>query len=130
MDVVLNSATLEALLNKEQNSIEYQTAKIEAENALSTKEEYAILVWNDEDVKDMIAQQFDVAISDEHAIDILDMIEETHTTAEGINMFDVHQLYKVHLSEKYKDAESVSEAPDVEHPIDGIDDVKNSILSM
>jgi hypothetical protein len=129
MDVVINSATLEAILFKEQNSIEFQVAKEEIELALATKEEYAILVWNDEDVKDMIKQQFGVDISDDHAIDILDMIEETHTTAEGINMFDVHQLFKIHLSDKYEDKEVTTDTVK-DLPIDGIDDVKNSILSM
>jgi hypothetical protein len=103
MDVVLSSETLEALLTKEQNTIEYQNAKEDAERCLATKEEYAIIVWTDEEVKDLINDAFQVKLSDEHAIDILNIIEETNDGQTGVTNQSIREDYETHISHHYKE---------------------------
>jgi hypothetical protein len=101
MDVVIGSETLNTLLTAQQNSIEYATAKEEAQMCLDTKEEYGIITWTDEEVRDSIKAVFNVDLSDEHCISLLNMLEETNTKADGFNYSKLADLYLTHLSEHY-----------------------------
>jgi len=101
MDVVISSETLATLLDKDACPIVRASAIEDAEMCLNTKEEYAILVWNDEEVKDRIKERFNIEISDEHAVDVLNLIEETATKTDGVCLKDIDDLFELHLKSKY-----------------------------
>jgi hypothetical protein len=101
MKVVIDSHTLDALLNKEQNSIEFQNAKVSADRALETAEEYAVFVWCDEDVRDHIKEAFEVDLSDEDVIGILRHMENCHDCCNGITWETIESLYQNYFEKKY-----------------------------
>ena len=101
MDVVINSETLELLLDGDKQSMPYASALQAAREALDTKEEYAIITWNDEEVRDHIKDVYGYDISDEHAVDMMNLIEETNSKNYGFSFVEVEKLFATHLKHHY-----------------------------
>jgi hypothetical protein len=103
MDVVISSEVLEVLLDPKADSIQKANAQKDARMCLETKEEYAIIVWSDEEIKQIIDNRYHVTISDEHAIDILNIIEETNDGEHGVSNNTIRDIYETHIQHHYKE---------------------------